>query len=244
MTDDRDLPDDMSALAGEYALGLLEGSDRVEAGRLAAVEPRFREAVARWLGQLAPLLEEIESVAPPADSWNRIQAQTGGGSQPGNVHLLRRKVSVWRGVAGVMTALAASLALVVALHPPSRPATPAPAPSLPAAAPMVARLSSDDRVALVASWDAERQQLLLAAAAGMPVKPGRSHELWIIPAGAQPQSLGVMPETNQAVMHLPARLGVLMRAGATLAVSVEPMGGSPTGAPTGPVVASGSLETT
>jgi anti-sigma-K factor RskA len=42
-------------------------------------------------------------------------------------------------------------------------------------------------------------------------------------------------------MRLADALAQLLRQGATIAISVEPPGGSPTGAPTGPVVASGPL---
>jgi anti-sigma-K factor RskA len=43
---------------------------------------------------------------------------------------------------------------------------------------------------------------------------------------------------------LPAILAAELRRGATLAVSVEPAGGSPTGLPTGPVIAAGTFEQT
>ena len=42
-------------------------------------------------------------------------------------------------------------------------------------------------------------------------------------------------------MRLADTVAKLLQQGATIAISVEPPGGSPTGAPTGPVVASGSL---
>ena len=246
MTDNRTLPEELSVLAGEYALGLLDDAEHARARGLIAADPRFREAVERWRGQLAPMLDEIEPVSPPARAWAEIQAATRSAAQPGNVHALRRKVSVWRGIAGAMTALAASLALVVVLRAPAQRPAPAPAPSVtpaPAAPLMVARLSSDKQVALVASWDPEHRQLLLASAAGMPVQRARSHELWVIPAGGKPSSLGVMPDSKHAVIRLPKAVSDLMREGATIAVSVEPIGGSPSGAPTGPVVASGPLQT-
>ena len=139
-----------------------------------------------------------------------------------------------------MTALAASLALFLLLRPPTvREIRP---PQQVASAPMVARLASDRQIALVASWDSQRGQLLLASAAGLPAQSSRSHELWIIPTGGKPKSLGVMPEAAQSTMRLSAGTDKLMLAGATIAVSVEPRGGSPTGAPTGPVVASGTLQ--
>ena len=51
-----------------------------------------------------------------------------------------------------------------------------------------------------------------------------------------------MPAKRQMHMQLEDALAELMRQGATIAISVEPPGGSPTGAPTGPVIASGTLQ--
>ena len=83
---------------------------------------------------------------------------------------------------------------------------------------------------------------MLALAGDMPEDPGRAHELWVIPAGGTPSSLGTMAEGRMTHMELAAGLAELLRQGATIAISVEPPGGSPTGAPTGPVIAAGTLE--
>ncbi len=54
-------------------------------------------------------------------------------------------------------------------------------------------------------------------------------------------SLGLLPEMGAAQLGLSAaQLGVLTRT-MTLAVSVEPTGGSPTGLPTGPVILTAPL---
>jgi len=240
MTDDRTLPEDLPSLAAEYALGILDDEERTRARRLATTDPNFRAEVERWLGRLGPILDEVEPVSPPAGLWARIEQASAGASAPRNVYRLQRKLTIWRGVAAAMTALAASLALFMLFRPPAVVPV-AKAPQV-ASAPMVARLAADQQIALVASWDSQRGQLLLATAAGLPLQPKRSHELWVIPAGGKPRSLGVMRESKQSIVRLPADASRLMLAGATLAVSVEPPGGSPTGAPTGPVVASGTLE--
>jgi anti-sigma-K factor RskA len=241
MTDDRALPEELATLAAEYALGVLDAAESERARGLAASDPRFRQAVEQWLGRLGPMLDDVHPVAPPPTAWSGIEAATRPGREAGNVYVLRRRLTVWRGLTGAMTALAASLALFVMLRPPARLPVQPPVQAAPAA-PMVARLSDEKQVALVASWDPQRGQLLLARAGGVRVERAHSHELWVIPAGGQPRSLGVMPEANQALMRLPAGASALMRAGATIAVSVEPLGGSPSGSPTGPVVASGALE--
>ena len=75
--------------------------------------PRSRAGAAA----LAPLLDEVEPVDPPADLWARIALRTGGAADTGNVVVLRRRVSLWRAATGGMTALAASLALVLLQQP-------------------------------------------------------------------------------------------------------------------------------
>lgn len=236
MTDDRNEIEDRDGLAGEYALGLLTGDELGRARSLMASDPAFRAEVARWLERLAPLLDEVAPVKPPAAAWRQIAEQTGA-DEPANVVVLRRKLFVWRTVSGGLTALAASLGIVLLMH---NAAPPTPAPT--AGAPMVARLAEDGQVALVANWDPARRQLVVAAAAGLAQQANRSHELWIIPAGGKPRSLGVVPGVDAAVVRLSPETGALMQAGGTIAVSVEPLGGSPTGSPTGPVVASGPLK--
>ena len=65
-----------------------------------------------------------------------------------------------------------------------------------------------------------------------------AYELWILPAGgAAPRSLGLLPTGTASVdAELPVELRPLLANAQGLAVSLEPAGGSPTGAPTGPVV--------
>lgn len=255
MTDDRTPPENLAGLAGEFVLGLLSGPELDRAKRLFESDESFRSEVAHWSGQLAPMLDSVPGVRPPQRAWAGIEAAIGGTGlkadsrepgvrESGNIHVLRRRLTLWRGVAGVMTALAASLGLFVMIRSPVQVpvAVPVSTPAAAPATPMVARLASDKAIAVVASWDPERRQLLLATAAGMPKAPDRSHELWVIPAGGKPRSLGLMPQANAALIRLPAEAIDMMRAGATIAVSVEPAGGSPTGAPTGPVVASGALK--
>ena len=139
-----------------------------------------------------------------------------------------------------MTALAASLALVLVMRP-QPPVSVTPAPAVASAPPMVAMLGDQEGMKVVASWDPGSRQLVLAVPADIPADPSHSHELWVIPAGGKPQSLGTMPSGRQMHMRLADALATLLQQGATIAISVEPMGGSPTGAPTGPVVASGAL---
>lgn len=242
MSDERTGPEPAAA-AAEYALGLLAGREQREAAARAESDPRFAAEVARWRGRFAPLYAEIEPAAPPPELWTRIEALTGGSSAANdNVSVLRKRLVAWRSAAGAMTALAAGLALFVLLEPRTIVSPPPEVLTAQRASPpMVAILGDKGSSKVVASWDPGARQLVLAVTGAMPVAPQHSPELWVIPLGGKPRSLGLMPPGKQAHVRLGDAVAQLLSKGATIAVSVEPSGGSPTGAPTGPVIASGAL---
>jgi anti-sigma-K factor RskA len=235
-------PEQRSELAGEYALGVLEGEELARAESLLAADRAFAEEVALWSGRLAPLLHEIEPVAPPARLLEAIQARVADQQPADNVVHLRRRVTAWRGFALGASAIAASLAMVLVLRPPATQQMPADnQPS----APMVATMQADGSEAkLVATWDQDRQRLVVAAAAGIAPVAGHSHELWVIPADGTPRSIGLLRGAEPLQIRPAAQLAGHFAEGTTLAVSVEPTGGSPTGLPTGPVIAAGKLQST
>jgi anti-sigma-K factor RskA len=241
MTDKRDESEDRSALAAEHALRLLDGDELREAKARVEADPEFAAEAARWRGRLAPLADEVDEVAPPDALWERIDSSLGkqGAAANDNVGALKRRLTVWRSATGAMAALAACLALLLAFEPRQTVVQP-PLPHA-AAAPMVAMLGDDKTMKVVASWDPGKRQLVLAVAGDMPADPAHAHELWVIPPGGKPRSLGTMGSAKQMHMTLADTIAALLQKGATIAISVEPPGGSPTGAPTGPVVASGAL---
>lgn len=245
MSDELDMTgDELDLLAGEYALGLLEGADCDRAERLIATDEDFRRRVASWAGRLAPLLDSVEPAPPPPRLWARIERGIGSAASAGpaeeapasNVHVLRRRINAWRAYSAAATALAASLALFLVIRPAD-----APAPS-PATAPLVAMMSAEGSAAkLVATYDPDSHSLLVAPAAGVETVAGHAHELWLIPADGKPRSMGIVtPGAPRRMAVAPPMLGE-MKAEVTLALSVEPTGGSPSGQPTGPVIASGKL---
>jgi anti-sigma-K factor RskA len=129
--------------------------------------------------------------------------------------------------------MAAALLLYVAIVP----RTPAPAPT-----PLVAVLQSSKTQ--TAGWIAVLgpNGLRLSELTGERPPAARAYELWgIAPHATRPVPLGVIPANGD--MRL-AALPKNVAAGATLAISIEPPGGSPTGLPTGPVVFTGVLHAT
>lgn len=224
-------------LAAELALGLLEGEELLAARGLAASDRAFARAVSDWEERLAPLLAGIGEAEPPVALRQRILDAVVGEGESGTVVSLRRRLGFWKGVSAAATAIAASLALAVAYDWTRAP----PAIDRPASV-MVASLVSEDQVTIIAAaWRPEESNLaVMPGAIQDPV--GQDHELWVIPADGTPRSLGLVDAGRRRIAVPPALAPLLSQPNAVLALSVEPAGGSPTGLPTGPVVASGPLQ--
>jgi len=69
----------------------------------------------------------------------------------------------------------------------------------------------------------------------------KAAELWLIPPGDKPHSLGVVDVSHPVSVTIPPALRNAVTLKAAMAISVEPPGGSPTGQPTGPVIAKGGI---
>jgi anti-sigma-K factor RskA len=107
---------------------------------------------------------------------------------------------------------------------------------------MVSTIAGDNGVAgWTATMDIDRSELLVVPASPTAVASDRNTELWLIPAGSAPISVGVFPPGDPKRFHLDKALLDRLGPTAALAVSLEPVGGSPTGQPTGPVIAKGAI---
>jgi len=115
------------------------------------------------------------------------------------------------------------------------------APSLPARSSFFAVLTDSKTLRPVLVISAGRRDSQLAIRTLDPAihVSSRSLELWALPKGRPPRSLGVVEGVQDALLQLPADADVSLSDVPILAVSVEPKGGSLTGAPTGPVLYSG-----
>ncbi|HEX8513460.1 MAG TPA: anti-sigma factor [Allosphingosinicella sp.] len=243
MTDTFTPQEERDLVAAEYVLGLLEGEALMSARGRAATEPAFAAAVAQWEARLEPLFEGFAEVAPPAHLWESIKRSLDSQEAAGSsVVPLQSRERLWRGWAVAMTAVAAGLALVLALGvaqpdpPPSAPPAEQRAPTL-----FASLASEDGRAALAVAFEPGRDTMVVTPAR-LLAATGRDHELWLIAGeGAAPVSLGIVRGPTPRRMPVPAALRGAVAPEATVALSVEPTGGSPTGSPTGPVIASGSV---
>ena len=107
-----------------------------------------------------------------------------------------------------------------------------------AAAPIVTEAGS---ALIAAAYDPLRRRVIVTPTGSYEIQSTQALELWIIVGDAAPRSLGVIDPSRPRAYQLPEDVRSDLAAGAALAISVEPSGGSPTGAPTGPVIAQGQL---
>src|SRR5690606_26263636 len=96
-------------------------------------------------------------------------------------------------------------------------------------------------VKYLAVYDAAQHTIDLSHVAGERAAD-KDFELWMIEGKNPPVSMGVIPAGSVAHVSVPPAAREKLAQGAVLAVSLEPAGGSPTGQPTGPVVAAGDLK--
>ncbi|HEV2570000.1 anti-sigma factor [Sphingomonas sp.] len=213
-------------LAAEHALGLADESARE------ASDPAFAAAVEAWRARLDPLLGPGR--APPPELWNRIQRRLPA-NEPGD------PARPWRFATFAASAAAAVLLGILVLRPDGTAPTPAPqVATTPAAKMMVAALTpKEGSGTLTIAYD-EREGRMTVTPVGMDAD-GRTPELWVIPADGKPRSLGVIAAKDARTMIVAGGHRPLLASGVTLAVSLEPEGGSPTGQPTGPVVMTGTM---
>ena len=241
MTDDRTPgagPDmsDPDVMAAELALGLLEGEDRAAALRRVIADPDFAREVERWRDHFAVLFADAPEIAAPTGLFARVERTL---SPPANDTGPVRSTGSWRGAAISASLIAATLVAVIALRPEPKPVAP---PVIAAARVpvLVAAITPVAKGAPVAAlYDPQTGDLRVAAAA--LVQAGHSAELWVIAKDGVPVSLGVLDEAHAKSVAVGVANRARFAVGSTLAVTVEPVGGSPSGKPTGAVVASGAL---
>lgn len=214
----------LDAIAAEYLLGTLRGAARRRFERALREEPLVAQRLALLVRTYMPQASDRQAVAPRADGWQRLRRELG-------LDALTRpwyaRIRGWQWAGALAAAVVLGIALTW-LRPGEDFTT-------------VARLAGANAPAVTAALSTERRTLQLRAAQPTPAPAGRSYELWLLPAeGGAPVSLGVLPALDARVT-LAAAQAPRLRTGAKLAVSVEPAGGSPTGAPTGPVILVGDI---
>lgn len=221
-------------LAAEYVLGTLRGGARRRFESLLPAHPGLRKAVWRWQNRLVPLTASVPPVTPSSAVWKGIEQRLfGEGAPAGASASVQQRITrwwerlgLWQGLAGATSLATLALAVALTLPGPVQP-------------PVVVVMGTEQGPAsFVASVGADGRSLVLKPLAGVTVTAAQALELWAVPPKGAPRSLGLVSNKGATTVlreHL-------LQGTAAFAVSVEPTGGSPTGAPTGPVVSVGHLE--
>ncbi|MEO9630997.1 MAG: anti-sigma factor [Sulfitobacter sp.] len=217
---------DDDLLAAEVALGLLEGEDRAAARARLLQDRDFSRSVADWQERFVAMTDDIAPVAPPAKLRRTLMSRLFAARQ---VPLMQR-LWLWQVIS------VAALATVAFLALPMLREAPVQSPGEVYATRMAAE---DSALELLAVMDMSRGDIALRRVSGTAPE-GRVLELWAILPDRAPISLGVLPEGEVNRVVLPADLAP-EAAQITLAITDEPPGGAPDGAPTGTIMAAGTV---
>ena len=234
-------------LAAEYALGVLDGSERRAVQRRIERDDHFAADVDAWNERLGPLYDTIKPVEPPSGLWPRIAGELSRMRRLGSsgVSVARdkgRRVSgiwQWIGLSGMGLAAASLAALIVVS---GNLVDLGGVPTDSGETILAGTLANDQGEALftVVFYREDEHNVATLIPVTRQSDDGKVPELWLVPTGgAAPRSLGLLHSSQPVLLDI-ADLAA-GEPNAAFAVSLEPPGGSQTGKPTGPVVAHGAL---
>jgi len=211
-------PELLDSLAGQYVLGTLTGLARKRFQRLMLTSSKAREATSMWEQNLNNLASAITPQIPNDEVWVQIMQRIENKPQPSKT-VVHTKPSIWRTWSFVATAACIILAFLVIQPTTSIKQTQ-----------QVALVQNQDKQSL---WfiDVNEQGLSVKASSQLSAQTNKDYELWMILKGQDtPISLGLLPKQGDKLLMKDKRFkasGI-----ALLAVSLEPLGGSPNGLPT------------
>lgn len=223
----------LDALAASYVLGTLSGRARARLAHIARTDTVVSSTIRAWEHRLSPFAEAAPPITPSPQVWRRVALRLGldaiRSTERGGFWT---RVAFWRGFAVASFVAAVGLGIAFMRLAPEQ-----------AAQPIVVVLAGQDaKPALVATLSRDSRTMIVKTVGDAPVPADKSLELWLLPQGAAPRSLGVLPATGVGRVTLPALPDVALANVPALAVSLEQAGGSPTGAPQGPVLYTGKVE--
>jgi anti-sigma-K factor RskA len=222
----RQLWDDASV--GEYALGVMPHRERLRFAADLKADRALQARLAVWEENVAPMVGELAEVSPPPQVFSKIEERLFPTVQSTSKQAsIFQRLGFWQAAAALGFA---AFALMVAM--PRFAAPPV------ETAPLVAVIQGETLL-VSASYDVENGILNISRKRGAE-GVARDFELWVIASDGIPVSLGVLEEGEATLVNVPDAFKAAF-AGATLAISDEPDGGSPTGKPTGTILGTGTV---
>jgi anti-sigma-K factor RskA len=215
----------LDRLAAEYVLGTLRGRARRRFERW-LLSPQVGSLVTAWEKRLMGLEPALESVAPPPKVWSGIERRL-------DLRKSTRAPAVrWLAIAASVAFFATLGVFAIRGIGPGTPEVVAPA----LAATQKSFIQADPqtiywRVEILGDASNPAQQIALHVHVAHDLPVGKSHELWALPEGGAPVSLGLLPASGDVHRVLTAAQRAALSGARNIAVSLEPEGGSPTGTP-------------
>lgn len=231
-------PELYELLCGEYVLGTMTGRVRRRFERLIDDRPYLQEAVSVWEQRLYPYSKNIPPQIPHHRVWKNIKREIVDSynfrPQENRVKGLWRKLFVWRSIA--LSALSLCIVLFVQQYF-------LPQNNMPLMPSYIAVLETGDKSPMfVATASRQASNLVIKRMDKAGMSKTNDLELWCyMKQSDKPWSMGVLARKEETVLPLTEHDWKMMAETRSLAISIEPMGGSPTGKPTGPVMYEGSV---
>jgi anti-sigma-K factor RskA len=262
----RDKPQLQERLAAEYVLGTLAGGARRRFEAWMRDDATLRRTVGDWEAHLNPLASALPEVRPDTRVWQAVAARiaprgaaaatgaSAAAASTGNASLWN-SLAFWRGWGLAASAAAAALLVFVGVRPPQvvervqlvereveKPMRVSDGAN-PWQPSYVATLKDKDGKTMLMIYVGRSSDELWVKYEGDNMPKDASLELWGLDANGQPKSLGLIKESGKNMIKLPDMAEKSVASFKKLAVSMEPMGGSKLGTPTGPVMYSGDCHT-
>ncbi len=259
----RNKPQLRDALAAEYVLGTLAGRARRRFEAWLKQDAALRITVNQWETRLTPMAAAIEEVMPPKRVWERVSAAIAPkgaptkalGASTAGVPSLWESLAFWRGFGLTAAGAAAALMVFVGVRPPEIvervkvvervvervvPVADGTAPHQPS---YVAALKDGKGETMLMIYAGRHAGEMWVKFMGDSMPADASLELWGLDMNSNPKSLGIVKAMGKNMIKLPDIADKSLQNYKKLAVSMEPMGGSTSGKPTGPVMYSGDCMT-
>ncbi|NNM14898.1 MAG: hypothetical protein HKO58_11280, partial [Gammaproteobacteria bacterium] len=234
-------------LGMRYVTGLLRGPARTRFTKLLQSNDVLRKAVDRWEELLSPLAWSLEPVQPSElvlpRIMRKIRANNNGASnastKPVTLDTKARDRRSW-----FMTSAAAALAVISSIgwwqtsqRPPevvTERVVETVTQAVPEAADIAVINSAEGKPIWITRIYSKSERIDIQVQTGPDEVTDKDYQLWALTDAGVPVSLGLLPKSDEISLQLgEAELEALKTTG-TLAVSLEPLGGSPQAVPTGP----------
>lgn len=226
-------PNDQDFLAAEYVLGTLRGAERNEFLSQMKNDSQLQKSVVEWEDRFAPLAAALPDLEPPAHILKNLVRKIEAAQTPKETFWDR--LEFWRSF-GLTAATVAVALMITFILPSSKIET----PTQPTTVAMLNNAKSEP--AWFATISGDNKNISIKTIQTNTITTEQAYELWMIPNDKQPPvSLGLVSMSGETKIILDEAKRNVIAKSAALAISLEPKGRSPTGAPTGPVLFVGSL---